>query len=94
MIRVVAVEPLDGLSLRVRFSDGIERDLDLAPMLTSGVLQALRDPEVFAAVSVDRVAGTLTWPNEIDLDPDVLHGDADPLDGRGPRVIAERRATG
>lgn len=91
LVRVVDVKPLSGLTLRVRFSDGLERDLDLAPMLTSGVFTALQDPTVFARVGVDPVAGTLTWPNEIDLDPDVLHGDAPPVTGPGPRLIAERR---
>jgi hypothetical protein len=29
----------------------------------------------FASVAVDPVAGTVAWPNGIDLDPDTLHGD-------------------
>lgn len=94
LARVVDVETLSGLTLRVGFSDGLERDLDLEPMLSSGVLEALRDPAVFAAVAVDRIAGTLVWPDAIDLDPDVLHGDATPATGSGPRLIAERRRTG
>ena len=94
LVRVVAVEPLQGMALRVRFSDGVERDLDLEPMLTSGVFESLRDPAVFAAVAVDRIAGTVMWPNAIDLDPDVLHGDATPMHGPGPRLIAERRTAG
>ncbi|MFM7617262.1 MAG: DUF2442 domain-containing protein [Actinomycetes bacterium] len=93
LVSVVDLEPLEGLSSRVRFSDGVESDLDLDPMLTSGVLEALRDPAVCSAVSVDPMAGTVVWPNAIDLDPDVLHGDAAPRHGAGPRLIAERRRT-
>ncbi len=32
------------------------------------------DDEVFSTVSIDRVAGTISWPNGIDLDPDVFRG--------------------
>jgi hypothetical protein len=39
----------------------------------SGVLEPLRDAAFFAQVFVDRESGTLAWPGEIDLDPDVLY---------------------
>ena len=91
LIRIVAVEALDGHAVRVRFSDGVERDLDLGPMLTDGVLLGLRDPDVFTAVRVDPVAGTLVWPNDVDLDPDVLRGASMPAHGAAPTLLAERR---
>ena len=34
---------------------------------------ALQDPDVFAQVTVDVEAGTIVWPNGVDLDPDVLY---------------------
>jgi hypothetical protein len=34
---------------------------------------ALKDPTYFAKVKVSRAAGTIRWPNGVDLDPDVLH---------------------
>ena len=33
------------------------------------------DDEPFRAVEVDREFGTIVWPGEVDLDPDVLRGD-------------------
>ena len=39
-----------------------------------GVLATIDDDDVFSTVSVDRVAGTVIWPNGVDLDPDVLRG--------------------
>jgi hypothetical protein len=38
----------------------------------SGVFAALQDPAFFARVSVDREAGTIVWPNGVDLDADML----------------------
>jgi hypothetical protein len=73
------------------FDDGLVRDLDLDDMLHGGVLDALRDTTLFAQAYVDDVAGTVTWPNGADFDPDVLHGDYEPASGAGPKMLAERR---
>jgi hypothetical protein len=47
-------------------------------------------------ISVDSPTGTICWPNGVDLDPDVLHGDADPASGPSYEVLAEHhlRRTG
>jgi hypothetical protein len=39
---------------------------------------AVRDPAEFAKVFVDPEAGTIAWPNEIDIDPDTLYELAHP----------------
>jgi hypothetical protein len=41
-----------------------------------GVLAPLRDPAFFQQVRVDAEAGTICWPNGVDLDPDVLYSEA------------------
>ncbi len=89
--RVVAVEPLQSYVLRLTFSDGIVRELDFARTVTVGVLATLADPETFAAVAVDDVGGTITWPSGIDFDPDVLHGDAAAAVDFVPLVVHECR---
>jgi hypothetical protein len=89
--RIVDVEHLGGLALRLTFDDGLVRDLDLDPMLRGGVLEALRDTALFATAHVDEAARTVAWTNGVDLDPDVLHRDYEPATGAGPRVLAERR---
>lgn len=91
MPRIVQVEHLGELRLRLRFTDGLERDLDFAGALDGAVLEPLNDPALFARAGVDPVAGTVTWPNGVDLDPDVLHGDHEPAGGRAPTLLAERR---
>jgi hypothetical protein len=75
MTRITAVEPLHGYTLRIGFSDGSSRDVDLEPELWGPMFEPLRDPDEFRKVTVDPELGTIVWPNGADLDPDVLHGD-------------------
>lgn len=75
-VRIQAVEPLDGFRLRLSFSDGEIREVDLESELWGPVFEPLRqDRQLFSSVSVDPELGTIVWPNGADLDPDVLHGD-------------------
>ncbi|MGH9226266.1 MAG: DUF2442 domain-containing protein [Acidimicrobiales bacterium] len=87
--RVVDVEHLGDYRLRLTFSDNLARELDFEGVLEGEVFEPLHDRSVFAKVSVDTVAGTICWPNGVDLDPDVLHGDFEPATGQGPVVLKE-----
>ena len=90
LARVTAVEHLGSRALSVTFSDGLVRELDFADSLP-GVLASIDDDESFAAAAVDPVAGTVAWPNGIDLDPDVLHGDHEAAAVAQPRLLREYR---
>jgi hypothetical protein len=74
-VRINSVQPLRDYTLRIGFSDGSSRDVDLEPELWGPMFEPLRDPEEFRKVAVDPELGTIVWPNGADLDPDVLHGD-------------------
>ena len=79
MIEVIRVEVVEERTVRLRFSDGSERVVDLTPLLWGPVfVEIATDDELFAEVRVDPDIGTITWPNFADLDPDVLHGDFKP----------------
>ncbi|MGF1596175.1 MAG: DUF2442 domain-containing protein [Acidimicrobiales bacterium] len=91
LVRVSQVEVIAERTLRVVFTDGLVRELDFAGVLT-GVLAELDDAAAFGSVAVDPVAGTVCWPGGIDLDPDVLHGDARPVTAPAPRLIRQYRA--
>lgn len=79
MIRVRTVSPLDGYHLRVGFTDGTERDVDVESYLRGPVFEPVRrDRSVFEAVSVDPDLGAVVWPNGADIDPDVLYGSFEP----------------
>jgi hypothetical protein len=89
---VTAVEPLKQRWLRVTFADGAVHEVDLAPALAAGgVFAPLRDnAEMFRAVDVDAEFGALRWPGDVDIDPDVLRGNAAPAGGQPlPRRIIQ-----
>ena len=89
---VSAVEPLSERWLRVTFADGAVHEVDLTPVLAAGgVFAPLRDDaKLFRAVEIDAEFGTLRWPGELDIDPDVLRGDAAPVSGEPlPRRIVQ-----
>jgi len=48
--------------LRVGFSDGSSRDVDLTGELHGLVFEPLADPDFFAQVAVDDELGTVVWP--------------------------------
>jgi hypothetical protein len=71
---VVFVQPLPEHRLRVRFDDGIEGTIDVAQMVTfTGVFEPLRNPAFFEQARVNTELGTVCWPNDADLDSDVLY---------------------
>ena len=74
MIRVKQVVPLDEFVVRLSFTDGTQRDVDLEPFLHGPIFEPMRsDREEFLKVIVDSRAGTIVWPNGADIDPDVLY---------------------
>ncbi len=90
---VTGVEPLSGHSVRVSFADGAVHEIDLSPVFAlGGVFAPIRDDRAtFEAVTVDCEGGTIGWPGGVDLDPDVLRGDQEPVSG-GPlprRVVVQ-----
>jgi hypothetical protein len=91
LARVREVEHLGEHRLRLTFSDGLVRELDFSDVVGDwgGVLQPLRDPAFFGQVAVDPAAGTIAWPNGVDFDPDVLHGDYEPASGRAATVLRQ-----
>jgi hypothetical protein len=74
MIRISAVEPLENYTVRLTFTDGSVRDVDLAPYLRGPIFEPLRrNPELFRQVRVDPELGTIIWDNGADICPDVLY---------------------
>jgi hypothetical protein len=76
LVDITGVEVVADHTLRLRFADGIVGDIDFADHEWRGELEPLRDPDYFAQVRVDPEAGTVTWPNGVDLAPEPLYEEA------------------
>ncbi len=71
---IVSVQLLDGYRLRLRFEDNAEGVVDISRLVRfEGVFAPLQQRDYFARVRVNPELGTICWPNDADLDPDVLY---------------------
>lgn len=74
ILHILEAEVRAPYSLRLRFDDGVEKTVDVEPLLHGPVFEPLLDPAYFARVSIDPVCGTVVWPNGADFAPEALHG--------------------
>ncbi len=89
LTRIRAVKPLDDFNVRLEFTDGTQRDVDLDPYLHGPIFAPIRENlEVFRSVHVDQEAGTIVWTNGADIDPDVLYRGLKPawMDSEQPTI--------
>jgi hypothetical protein len=92
MVRIQSVDPLEGFNVKLVFTDGTERAVDLAPYLNGPVFEPLKqDRSFFRSVRVDHELGTIVWPNGADICPDVLYETLTPAAWEEP---ATRSAAG
>lgn len=79
LVRIQSVKPLENFTVRLEFTDGTSREVDLEPFLRGKVFESLRQNQaVFRAVRVDERMGTIVWENGADIDPDVLYHNLKP----------------
>ena len=72
MERVVQALPRPNYRLWLRYTDGVEGEVDLGALVGKGVFEAWLEPGVFEAVQVNQF-GAPEWPGEIDLCPDSIY---------------------
>jgi hypothetical protein len=73
--RVKSAEYRGDYSVFLSFTNGRSGVVDLSADIAGdgSLFRQLQDPDYFARVAVDAQAGTIAWPNGVDLDPDVLY---------------------
>ncbi|WP_066255495.1 DUF2442 domain-containing protein [Neobacillus drentensis] len=72
MVLVKKVIPTSDGWLLITFDNGEQKFVDIKPHM-KGILEKLKDPEFFKQVFVDLELETVSWPGELDLDPDNLY---------------------
>lgn len=70
--RPVDVEARDGYRIWLRFSDGVEGDIDLSDLAGRGVFAPWRDRKFFESVRIDE-ARAIAWSDAVDLCADALY---------------------
>ncbi|MBZ0169819.1 hypothetical protein MELA_02554 [Candidatus Methylomirabilis lanthanidiphila] len=71
LIRIRAVEPLEGFRLRLYLTNDAVIDRDIRPLMSGRIFEdLLQDPQRFREVRAE--GGTVVWSNGADLCPDVL----------------------
>lgn len=72
MLKIVQVEALSDYHLWLKFSDGIEGEIDLSHLVGKGVFALWNDVQTFQAVHIGSY-GELSWSDEVELCPDALY---------------------
>lgn len=72
---ITGVDVIGEYRLRLTFEDGTVGDVDFTGRHWRGVFEPLLDPEYFARVTVDPEAGTITWPDGLDMAPEPLYAE-------------------
>ena len=70
--RIVDAHYVSQFKTWLRYSDGVEGEVDLSRDLDGPLFEPLRDLEKFSRCSFNRELRTLVWPNGADLAPEFL----------------------
>jgi hypothetical protein len=76
--RISGVKHIEDFALELTFTDGFKARMDFRKKIIGrgGVFEPLENVEFFRRVAVDPEAGTIFWPNGVDLCPDALYSEA------------------
>lgn len=75
--RLIEAKPAEGYQLFLAYEDGRRAEVDLAYLRTyGGVFEPLKDLGYFRRFTLERDAGTITWPSGADVAPETLYGRA------------------
>lgn len=88
--QITQVKYLGERNLLISFNDGLQRLLAFHSCW-QGVTEPLNSNEFLAMVQVDPITKSLTWPDGIDLDAEILHGDFVPVNGDYFTVLSEEK---
>jgi Protein of unknown function (DUF2442) len=93
---VTGLQVLGHWRLRLTFDDGVRGDVELSNLADAGPMyEPLRDAKFFASAYIGELTGTVTWPGDIDLDPESLHAIASehPAPGAATKRRSDPHAT-
>jgi hypothetical protein len=85
ILRVVSAEVCGPHHLSLTFNDGAGGVADVEPLLSGPVFEPLREASYFARAELERICGTVVWPNGADIAPEALRAlvGVESLGGKG-----------
>lgn len=73
MIKIIEASALEPYRLRLKFSDGVEGEVDLSDLAGQGIFAAWNDATFFKRVRISSAGRSLEWNDQIDLCADSLY---------------------
>jgi len=74
--KLESAEYVRDYTIRVKFADGVEGDIDMRNELWGEVFEPLKDLKLFQAFRLDKELNTVCWPTGADLAPEFLYDQA------------------
>ena len=71
--RLIEARQIQGCILWLKFSDGVEGEIDLRDELDGPIFEPLKNVELFKQFTINPDLHTLVWPNGADFSPEFLH---------------------
>lgn len=72
-LHVESVSHISEYRLRIEFTDGAVKEVDLAEELRGEVFEPLKDPDFFSKVMLNPDTRTIEWPKRADFAPEFLY---------------------
>ncbi len=72
-LHVTNVTVGEAYRIRLSFSDGVVKDVDLADELYGAIFEPLQDLALFRQVRLNPETNTIEWPNGADFAPERLY---------------------
>jgi len=69
--QVIRARYIGEFIVSTRFDDGTEKYIDVSQWFKGPVFEPLKDPKFFKKFFIE--AGTLAWPNGVDIAPEALY---------------------
>ena len=77
LLDIVKVEVKPNYTLHLEFDNGEKRIFDMSPYMNKKPFVRIKSPSLFAMAKVDY--GTVVWPGEIDIAPETLYDESQPI---------------
>jgi hypothetical protein len=88
--QVVEAHYVSEFIVSARFDDGTEKHIDVSQWFKGPVFEPLKDTRFFKKFFIE--AGTLAWPNGVDIAPEALHAARDAKKRHNKRMERTRKS--